>query len=333
MLERFWIAEDIYNKLVTNEEINLHRDTIDIGKWQSIKEYMQSIEKMDYTILLISDAYLKSANCMYEVLEVMKNSKYINKIFPAVINNEIYKPIIRAQYVRYWQNEYQKLNEELETIQKHNLGSLTNDLKRYTDIASNIAEFLTNVADLNNPNIPDVTEAIIEKLKENHLIYNSMKTTPEINANADLEYFNDIYSPHFQNNITDADATEYILNAFNDINNLFNAVCQKYEKNANGFKIIREKITSRDYVYTFFKNGKARKKINLFLDDKFGSLTIGVSENYNFGSHTTWNEMYSPKFVDGKIKLSSTMNMFGSNILDIKETTKDIWKRFVEPYL
>ena len=39
---------------------------------------------MDYTILLISDAYLKSSNCMYEVFEVMRDRRYKDKTFLAV---------------------------------------------------------------------------------------------------------------------------------------------------------------------------------------------------------------------------------------------------------
>lgn len=54
---------------------------------------MQSNHGMDYIILIISDSYLKSKNCMYEVMEMMRDSEYKDKIFPAVINSEIYNPI------------------------------------------------------------------------------------------------------------------------------------------------------------------------------------------------------------------------------------------------
>lgn len=96
------VANEIYDYLKSNIDIELHRDKIDIGTWGCIKEYMQSIPQMDYIILLISDSYLKSANCMYEVLEVLRYRNYRNKIFPAVINTSIYNPITRANYVKYW---------------------------------------------------------------------------------------------------------------------------------------------------------------------------------------------------------------------------------------
>lgn len=101
-------ADRIYDYFKSSQNIELHRDTIDIKKWGSIKEYMQSIENMDYVILLISDVYLKSANCMYEVLEIMRDRDYRDKIFPVVIFSEIYNPITRAKYVKYWQDELKK---------------------------------------------------------------------------------------------------------------------------------------------------------------------------------------------------------------------------------
>ena len=77
---------------------------------------MQSISNMDYTVLLISDSYLKSANCMYEVLEVMRDRNYRDKIFPAVIDSGIYSPITRAKYVKHWQGEFRELENELKGI-------------------------------------------------------------------------------------------------------------------------------------------------------------------------------------------------------------------------
>lgn len=123
------IADNIKNFFEKNTDINIHQDKIDIKKWSSIREYMQSIPEMDYTILLISDAYLKSSNCMYEVLEVMRDRKYKEKIFPVVIDKKIYDPIVRTKYVKYWQDEFNKLDENLSEINYQNIGNLGSDLK------------------------------------------------------------------------------------------------------------------------------------------------------------------------------------------------------------
>lgn len=159
-------ANEIYEYLKNISDIEVHRDKIDIGTWGSIKEYMQSIPQMDYIILLISDSYLKSANCMYEVLEVLRDRNFRSKIFPAVIHKSIYNPVNRAGYVKYWQQKYNELENSLQEIGIQNIGKLGEDLKRIQNIASNIADFLDVISDMNNPEIADVKIVIGEKLKE-----------------------------------------------------------------------------------------------------------------------------------------------------------------------
>lgn len=164
------IADEIYNNLTRCVQINLHRDKLDIGQWKSIKEYMQSITYMDYIILLISEAYLKSSNCMYEVLEVMRDRKYKDKIFPAIIYSGIYDPSTKADFIIYWQDELKALEDKVKGVNQQNLGSLINDLKHRQNIASNISDFLYLISDMNNPEINDVSDAIEKKLLEKGLI-------------------------------------------------------------------------------------------------------------------------------------------------------------------
>lgn len=164
------IANSIYDYFMMNRNLELRRDIIDIKPWGSIKEYMQSICYADYVILLISDEYLKSVNCMYEVLEVMRNKNYRNKIFPVVIDLEIYKPISRAGYVKYWENEFYNLKAVLDEINVQNIGKLNKDLKLCQEISSNIAEFLEVISDMNNPQVSDVVFRIEEVLIFNGII-------------------------------------------------------------------------------------------------------------------------------------------------------------------
>ena len=160
------IAVDIYEHLRRIQNVNIHKDTIDIKKWESIKEYMNNIVTMDFVILLISDAYLRSRNCMYEVLELMRDRKYKHKIFPAVVSKDIYNPAVVARYVRYWQDQQQELEETLSGLKVQNLGNLNHDLKIIQDIASNTADFLGLIGDMNNPEIADINIEIVKKLEE-----------------------------------------------------------------------------------------------------------------------------------------------------------------------
>ncbi|MGL4362891.1 MAG: toll/interleukin-1 receptor domain-containing protein [Cellulosilyticaceae bacterium] len=78
-----WKNDDIANMIEQHFKplgyVNIHMDKIAIGSWRSIKEYMHSISQMDFIILLISKEYLESSNCMYEILEVMRDRDYSSK--------------------------------------------------------------------------------------------------------------------------------------------------------------------------------------------------------------------------------------------------------------
>ena len=330
------IAKDIEVCLGNNETIKLHRDKIDIGAWSSIKEYMQSISQMDYTILLISDAYLKSSNCMYEVLEVMRDRNYKEKIFPAVINPGIYKPAIRAEYVKYWQDEYNKLRECLQGIQLQNLGRLGDDLKRAQDISSNIAAFLDLVANINNPAIKNISIAIEAKLKERNFITSA--STVQTNKNAASSLFSsiDITSQIKGATTTDFEINQFMFRNFQSLNNTMHDLCKELEKQYPIFQVVTEKNDSRSYYYQFYKAGKLIRNLRIFLDQSFGSMSIGISTDFHFfnGGGTSWNAMYMAKDVDGSLYMSSQFSHINnSDNMSVEDVVKDIWKNYINPYL
>lgn len=158
------VADRICGYLAGRKNLKIYMDVRDLRSWESIKEYMGHIDRADKAILLISDAYLKSQNCMYEVLEVMRDGRYREKIFPIVIERSIYTSIGRARYVKYWKEEFNALRSELSGLEPYELGKLGEDLKRIQEIKTNIADFLDTVADMNNPHTDDVFLAIEKKL-------------------------------------------------------------------------------------------------------------------------------------------------------------------------
>ncbi len=142
--------------------ITVKRDVRDIGAWKSIREFMKSIRDQDYAVLIVSDSYLKSKNCMFEVTEMMKEREYADRIFPAVVETGIYDPLVCAEYIKYWQQECDKLEAAIKGLDPAGTVELAEDLRRYKSIASSIGEFLSMVADRNNPDIQEV-EIQIEK--------------------------------------------------------------------------------------------------------------------------------------------------------------------------
>ena len=327
-------ANKIYDYFKNSQNIELHRDTIDIGKWGSIKEYMQSISNMDYTILLISDSYLKSANCMYEVLEVMRDRNYRDKIFPTVIDSGIYSPVTRAKYVKYWQDEFKELENTLKEINVQNLGKLNEDLKRRQNIASNIAEFLDVVSDMNNPNIADVCMSIKGKLSQKGFLG---KVSGQISDANDLFATLGIQKTKYNSEPTDLEVNQFVKESFNLIVELLSQLCEQYQTQNTWVQVRIEQIDIRTVIYHFYRNGKLVRNLRVFLSSMWGSRweNIGISDNVMpHGSGDSWNGMYVAKVIDGELKLYATMSLMNSQKeMTVEEVVADIWEHYIQVYL
>lgn len=315
--------------------VNIHRDKIAIGSWRSIKEYMHSISQMDFVILLISKEYLESSNCMYEILEVMRDRNYKERIFPAVIDTSIYSPCGRVRYVKYWQKKFAELKEAMEGIAITNLGNLPEDLKRAQDIASNMAAFLDTVADMNNPQIQDINVAIENKLKEKGIFNQVVKENIGVNGSEDIFKRLNITSAPSRREFTDFDKNQFVTSKYVEINSLLQQLFEQMTATNSLFQIEIETIDSRNIIYTFYRAGQLSTSIKVFLSDMFGrSLSIGISQGTHSQNNNSWNGSYSVTVVDGVMAFENLMGITNRKLLTSgEEVAKDIWENYIQPYL
>lgn len=150
----------------TDRGIEIKRDIRDIGEWKSIRKFMESIRNQDYAVFIISDKYLKSTNCMFEVLEMMKEQVYKEKIFPVVLESKVYDPLERVEYIKYWEHEYKKLEQAVKSIDICSSPELVLELRKVKQICVSISEFMGLISNMNNPKIDNVNKAIENRLKE-----------------------------------------------------------------------------------------------------------------------------------------------------------------------
>ncbi|MBP3742638.1 MAG: toll/interleukin-1 receptor domain-containing protein [Treponema sp.] len=131
--------------------ITIKRDKRDLHFKQSIKEFMKQIRKTDYALMIISEDYLKSSNCMYEVLEFIKDENYKDRIIPIILKTaNIFSPEGKLAYLNYWNNKHTELQKSLEGQNPENCTALYLDLKHYSKIKAEISEFLTVLSDMNS---------------------------------------------------------------------------------------------------------------------------------------------------------------------------------------
>ena len=84
--------------------LKITRDKRDLGYKGSIKQFMEQIGQANCVIVVVSDKYLRSPNCMFELVEIADNKQFHDRIFPIVLADaDIYDPVKRIGYVKYWE--------------------------------------------------------------------------------------------------------------------------------------------------------------------------------------------------------------------------------------
>jgi len=170
--------EEIVNQIdqsLQKRGVKIIRDKRDLGYKGSIKEFMERIGLGNCVIVVISDKYLRSANCMYELVEIAENKEFHDRIFPIVLSDaNIYDPLKRIEYVRFWEMKRAELAEAIKTLDPANLQGIRDDMDLYDRIRDKISTLTSVLKDMNTltPEIHQdsqfsyLYDAIEKRLKE-----------------------------------------------------------------------------------------------------------------------------------------------------------------------
>lgn len=158
------IADLVENKLneIAKNKIDISRDIRKVKYKDSLDEYMQSIKDHDYVISIISDGYLRSVACMYEVTELMRDRDYYDKLLFIIlseedikfydnkgikINADIYSSN-RFEYIKYWENEKTKIDAQVADFKNPALMlELTEESRQLEIISLHIGTFIAKLKD------------------------------------------------------------------------------------------------------------------------------------------------------------------------------------------
>jgi internalin A len=145
--------EEIVNQIdrsLQKRGIKIIRDKRDLGYKGSIKEFMEWIGQGNCVIVVISDKYLRSPNCMFELVEITDNKQFHDRIFPIVLADaNIYDPVNRIDYIRYWETRRAELAEAIKTLDPANLQGIREDMDLYDRIRDRISGLTSLLKDMN----------------------------------------------------------------------------------------------------------------------------------------------------------------------------------------
>jgi len=147
-------SENVVNNIfdgLKKYNANIIRDKINLGYKGGVNDFMNKIGRTGFIIIIISDKYLKSENCMYELVQIQKKGNSFNRIFPIVLSDaDIYKPMNRLKYVKYWEDKIKDVNNALKDINDMSvIAEIQRELMNYREILNTFANILNILKDMN----------------------------------------------------------------------------------------------------------------------------------------------------------------------------------------
>lgn len=140
-------ADEIDN-FFKNKEIILTRDKRSLDYTENISEFMKKIREHDFFILLLSEEYFKSLNCMKELFLAFKEIDFQKKVLPLVVEDNFYSEDVGIDIYNYWKNREKKYRKKLEGCEPSETYIFYEELNEIENIVLNISKNISNLKKL-----------------------------------------------------------------------------------------------------------------------------------------------------------------------------------------
>lgn len=165
------LVNELYGSLLA-DGYGVVRDKYDLGYKGFIGDFMKRIGEGKAIIVAVSEKYVRSPYCMFELYEIARNCKFDKylfreKVLPLVIEFvDFTKPEVIDEYLGYWEKENEKWTELI----KKRAGQLSKEkMERYDKIRMVYHNFdmLTDwLADMNTLTLEILSANNFSKIKE-----------------------------------------------------------------------------------------------------------------------------------------------------------------------
>lgn len=168
-------SDEILKKVVNRlekEKIKVIYDHKDLKYRGKISTFMEELGKSKAVIIIVSNKYLHSEYCMFELLQIYKNNQFLHRIFPIVLDEvTIAKSTDRLELVKYWESQSKELENKIRELDSLSyIEGITEDLDLYKNIRNQIAKLTNILRDINTLNIRLHSEenfaSLVQQIKE-----------------------------------------------------------------------------------------------------------------------------------------------------------------------
>lgn len=160
--------DDICLALETHS-IKYKRDKKDCGYRQNIKRFEEEIGKGNIVIAVLSDKYLRSIHCMYELSSLIENGHIEDRLFP-IVYIDVHDAKSMKEYLTYWVEEYNKRVELISTFPAGQGRGAIDELSRCDTIICSISKLWSYISKYNTSTPEDIKAenycSLINSIKE-----------------------------------------------------------------------------------------------------------------------------------------------------------------------
>lgn len=147
-----WKNKDIADKIfldLSQLGLKISKDDHNLKYKDKISDFMESIRTSRFAIIIVSNEYLRSKNCMTEVLHLLKEDNCFEKIMPVIVDGtQLYSTKDLAGYIEYWEQQARGIRDSLSKIDIVNSIEITDDLRQITFISQQIGSFIKEIRDM-----------------------------------------------------------------------------------------------------------------------------------------------------------------------------------------
>lgn len=134
--------------------IEIIRDKTHLQLGESIRELMDQIAGGDFIVAVISDKYLRSSYCMYELFQIYRRcadnpERFNHKLIPLILDDaELGDLPSSAKYAKVWMQQKEKLEQSLKEIGIEYLDPATiREYRLINEFAHNVLSILHLIRD------------------------------------------------------------------------------------------------------------------------------------------------------------------------------------------
>ena len=99
------VVSELIPRLENIPHIKIYLDKETIGYGESIDAFMQNLREGMIVVVVISEQYLYSLDCMHEMCGLFKNNDNRDRIFPVLVNSSIRDESTYLSIYRYWESQ------------------------------------------------------------------------------------------------------------------------------------------------------------------------------------------------------------------------------------